>query len=235
MSLDFAEVLPTCATIAEVSAAFGDAILRHGYSASAGRVALDGRGGATRMLFRNWPTGWSNLSDSRGYSASSIMFAAARRRARPFTWAEARHAVALTGPARDVWDLAADWGWQDGLVVPLHGPRGSFAMISMATRETDLDPGPAGQTLLRMLAVLGHERMLALSGTTAAASPQPSLSPRERDCLRWIADGKTDWEIGQILSISATTVKFHADGARRKLGARTRAQAVARLILSGQY
>jgi LuxR family quorum sensing-dependent transcriptional regulator len=36
-----------------------------------------------------------------------------------------------------------------------------------------------------------------------------------------------------ILSISAATVKFYVDAARNKLGARTRAQAVARLVLRG--
>ena len=61
------------------------------------------------------------------------------------------------------------------------------------------------------------------------------MTAREIECLRWVAAGKTDPEIGEILSISATTVKFHVDGARAKLGARTRAQAVARLVLYGLY
>jgi DNA-binding CsgD family transcriptional regulator len=36
-----------------------------------------------------------------------------------------------------------------------------------------------------------------------------------------------------ILSISAATAKFHIDRARAKLGARNRAEAAARLLLSG--
>src|ERR1700737_2334161 len=61
------------------------------------------------------------------------------------------------------------------------------------------------------------------------------LSARELECLRWVAAGKTDWEISVILSISAATVRFHLDRARAKLGARTRAQAVARLVLHGLF
>ena len=53
--------------------------------------------------------------------------------------------------------------------------------------------------------------------------------------MRWVAAGKTDWEIGTILSISATTVKFHVNRARAKLGARMRAQAAARLVLYGLF
>ena len=51
----------------------------------------------------------------------------------------------------------------------------------------------------------------------------------ERDALAWVAEGKSDWEISVILSLSETTVRFHVDNARKKLGAVNRAQAVARL------
>jgi len=71
--------------------------------------------------------------------------------------------------------------------------------------------------------------------TTMSAMPVSALTPRELECIRWVADGKTDWEIGQILSISQSTVRFHLDRARSKLDAKTRAQAVARLVLGGLY
>ena len=45
-----------------------------------------------------------------------------------------------------------------------------------------------------------------------------------------VADGKTDWEISVILGVSEATARFHVDNGRRKLGAVTRAQAVARLV-----
>ena len=60
------------------------------------------------------------------------------------------------------------------------------------------------------------------------------LTGRERDALSWVAEGKSDWEIGVILSLSETTVRFHVDNARRKLKAVNRAQAVARLLLLRQ-
>lgn len=56
------------------------------------------------------------------------------------------------------------------------------------------------------------------------------LTVRERDALSWVAQGKSDWEIAAILGLSETTVRFHVDNARKKLGAVNRAQAVARLM-----
>ena len=83
--------------------------------------------------------------------------------------------------------------------------------------------------------MLAHERIRALAKLVAVERPFEIMSARELECLRWVAAGKTDWEIGMILSISATTVKFHLNGARAKLGARTRAQAAAHLVPAGLY
>lgn len=59
--------------------------------------------------------------------------------------------------------------------------------------------------------------------------PGLRLSPRERDCLVFVAQGKSDWEIGMILGVSKTTAHTHIENAKRKLDCRTRAQAVVRL------
>lgn len=57
-----------------------------------------------------------------------------------------------------------------------------------------------------------------------------NLTERERDCMAFVAEGKTDWEISVILGISSDTARFHVDNARRKLGATNRTQAVAKLV-----
>lgn len=57
--------------------------------------------------------------------------------------------------------------------------------------------------------------------------PDATLSPREKEVLKWVKAGKTTWEISAILSISERTVKFHIQNILRKVHAVTRAQAVA--------
>ncbi|HEY5490169.1 MAG TPA: response regulator transcription factor [Gemmatimonadaceae bacterium] len=52
--------------------------------------------------------------------------------------------------------------------------------------------------------------------------PKPDvLSPREREVLRWIADGRANKEIGALLGISTRTVEAHRDSLMKKLGIRT--------------
>jgi DNA-binding NarL/FixJ family response regulator len=54
-----------------------------------------------------------------------------------------------------------------------------------------------------------------------------SLSPREREVLRLVADGLPTKQISLSLAITERTVKFHVNSILRKLGADNRAQAVA--------
>lgn len=54
-----------------------------------------------------------------------------------------------------------------------------------------------------------------------------SLTPREIQILRMVAMGKTSQEIANDLRISEVTVKWHIANTMRKLGASSRAEAVA--------
>jgi DNA-binding CsgD family transcriptional regulator len=57
---------------------------------------------------------------------------------------------------------------------------------------------------------------------------EPStLTGREREVLGWVVQGKSAWEIGEILRIKKRTVDEHVQRATRKLGAANRTQAAA--------
>jgi DNA-binding CsgD family transcriptional regulator len=55
-----------------------------------------------------------------------------------------------------------------------------------------------------------------------------SLTPREREVLQWIVEGKTNPEIGIILGISWRTVRLHCERIFRKLNVETRTAAAIR-------
>jgi DNA-binding CsgD family transcriptional regulator len=233
---DFAHALTHCATSDDVSTVFRKAVAVHGYTSSAGRAFMPTAGGrSTEILFRNWSRDWAALSDRKGFGAKSFVITEARKRITPFTWHEIMTARPLSRAEREVWDTARDHGWNNGFVLPVHGPGGYFAVVSMASPERDLDLGAERLTYLQMIAMLAHERCRALANISFPDSPAKTMTARELACVRWVAAGKTDAEIGMILSISEATVKFHVNGARWKLGACNRAQAAARLVLYGLY
>lgn len=54
------------------------------------------------------------------------------------------------------------------------------------------------------------------------------LTARQLECLRWVREGKTAWETGQIMGIGQRTVESYLAIAFAKLKVRTRVQAVLR-------
>lgn len=89
-------------------------------------------------------------------------------------------------------------------------PEELIAAIHAAARgETALAPAIAGRLLARM------------------RSPQPSLSARESEVLRLVADGATNNEIATQLHISDATVKSHLVHIYTKLDVSSRTAAVA--------
>jgi DNA-binding CsgD family transcriptional regulator len=60
-----------------------------------------------------------------------------------------------------------------------------------------------------------------------------ALSERERECLYWVAEGKTAGEVAMILGVTANTVNSYLNHAIRKVGASNRAMAIATAIRAG--
>ena len=114
------------------------------------------------------------------------------------------------------------------------------AALRVLVRATD----PARREALRQLVIdAGHLPVDSPSGADAVLSdqlqaegfapmPEPSprtlFTPREVEVLAGIGDGLTNKMIARRLAISPHTVKFHVESMLKKLGARTRAEAVAK-------
>ncbi|ELT49313.1 LuxR family transcriptional regulator [Brucella intermedia] len=73
----------------------------------------------------------------------------------------------------------------------------------------------------------------ALCGCKDVATVSSLLTPREVDCLRWAANGKTDGEIAEILNIARWTVVTYLQNAKIKLNCSNRTSAVATALSLG--
>ncbi|TCD16733.1 LuxR family transcriptional regulator [Oricola cellulosilytica] len=93
--------------------------------------------------------------------------------------------------------------------------------------------------------VPSHDTLLACHGLAqvffddltmrhrSAAEHGTPLTPREKECLAWSAEGKTSEEIAMILSLSAHTVNHYLVGATKKLDAANRMHAITIAIRTG--
>jgi general secretion pathway protein G len=115
------------------------------------------------------------------------------------------------------------------------GAHGVFAFLSVSPAE--LPQAGDKARLLVPLMFAAYSRALLRERPREApelepplAEPDASITEREVEILRWVRDGKSNLEIGMILSISPLTVKNHVQKILRKLSASNRAQAVSRAI-----
>lgn len=60
------------------------------------------------------------------------------------------------------------------------------------------------------------------------------ITQREQECIKWASEGKTSWEISQILTISKSTVDFHLANCIEKTGSTNRQQAIVKCLFNGQ-
>lgn len=119
-------------------------------------------------------------------------------------------------------------GHGEAIITPVHMPRGLVGTVFWVSKE------PVGiATIFTQHAARLQNIAIRLASThneargrlRSAITPQ-RLTRREAQCLRWAAAGKTDGEIGIILDLSVSTVRFHLRNAGKKLGATGRAQSI---------
>jgi DNA-binding NarL/FixJ family response regulator len=134
----------------------------------------------------------------------------------------------VAGGARNANSAAARTAYQNGLgmgspnsaAVPAMLP--NSPMVPAQRGDAPIDP----VTGRPMVAWPGNETQVGVADP-APAGRRLTLTERELQVLRGMADGKSNAEIGRELFVSEDTVKTHARRLFRKLGARDRAHAVA--------
>jgi len=146
----------------------------------------------------------------------------------PINGANAQPAT-VAGGARNQNSTAARAAYQNGIglgspnaaaVPAMLGP--NAPMVPAQRGDAPIDPA----TGRPMVAWPGSETQVGVADP-APAGRRLTLTERELQVLRGMADGKSNAEIGRELFVSEDTVKTHARRLFRKLGARDRAHAVA--------
>jgi DNA-binding CsgD family transcriptional regulator len=180
--------------------------------------------------------GFDDTDDARWWqfpqlALSSPLASACRVESEPFWCNERGFHTRVPNPLLDALDLSqfrARALTAAAVVVPIHLPFGQIGAASFLSRDRDQDDlSHAFITFSDTLAV--YARLFVQSYVKVTQRSRPgiigaSLSKREVECLRWAAAGKTNEEIGLILGLQRTTVRFHIRSASRKLDAVNRDQ-----------
>ena len=200
------------------------------------------------LLYTSMPEFFSPL-DAEGawWSDDPIVARLASGEMRPFpaedAWAEALPSAAPR------WDFIVEAGLGRGWVFPTSKPGyvGGVHLIS-GDNMALVDDLPRHLAELHLIATYFHAFVTELEpeagsgyfvrntlGNRPVAGRRSKLAPREIDCLRWCAFGKTAHEIAIIEQLSVHTVRDYLKSGMAKLDSRTQAQAVARALKYGLF
>lgn len=152
--------------------------------------------------------------------------------AAPLVWHEGMY---TTPESQEVMEVSRSFGLGYGVSVSVHENADVASMLSLA-RDRPLD-GPEDQRrTLEVAAVLAnclHVASKRVLIPRIEESMRPKLTPRELECLKWLAEGKSNAVIGQILHISEAAVVFHVNNLFRKMNVSTRLQAAVAALSMG--
>ncbi|MDE2183695.1 MAG: LuxR family transcriptional regulator [Alphaproteobacteria bacterium] len=199
------------------------------------RMPRDNR--ALAALISTYPVGWTDHYLNVHYERLDPVIRVAHQRTEPFEWGLGADDFDLSKQQQTFFDEAAEFGIRCGFTIPIKDARGPVAAVTFASdvRRPEFQRSiQANARVLQLMAISLHAHARRKLYTDIDIKGV-HLTARERECMHWAAQGKSRWETGQILKVSAWTVKFHLDNAKAKLGVRTVTQAIARLERAQRY
>jgi DNA-binding CsgD family transcriptional regulator len=123
---------------------------------------------------------------------------------------------------------------RQGISVPIRGRNHELAIFSVTSAVAETEWRTMRTELMRDLMLVSYNfHNSTVRSMGGYGENDGRLSTREVSCLRWKALGKTDKDIGQILGISPSTVRFHLETARARLGAMNTIHAVSKAVALG--
>ncbi len=189
-------------------------------------------GDPSGMLLTSYPADWCNRYRRRSYQAEDPVIVMGRRELLPFAWGDDAYLRSIRPSARRLFIEARAFGIGSGFTIPVHGPSGQSALFSVAEPETGCRPVEVGSLEAVTLLAVAHclHANVVQRETKQKCAPMVRLSEQERICLLWTSQGKTAWEIAQIIGRSKATVDFHIRRATAKLAAANKVHAAVKAV-----
>jgi len=223
---DFIDCTHAETSVASLKQRFLAAVQAEGYE-----NAVFARARNSRLVSIPWsefPPGYLDIYKAKEWDKIDPVVQQLQTTRTPFRWTEACRGLSPT--QRNFFEQCRELRVHSGMTIPIHGPGREVDLISLSLREKS-GTSPERTTYVYMLAVQYWLKYCEL--VDGREADPTGLTGQEIECLRWCKEGKTNWEIGEILGISQKTVEFHVGNTMKKLGASNRITAVIMGIKSG--
>jgi len=191
------------------------------------------RGESEFIRIDNTPQAYLESFENRDNARRDPVMQHCKKASVPIIWDQGTYTSAGLG---DKWESQARYGYRTGIALALHLPEGRHFFIGV-DRDQAL-PGSSAEVTrlvadLQLFAVHAQDAALRVLVPPTPQIDVPNLTPRELESLRWTMEGKTAWELGNILGISERTAVLHVNNATHKLGCVNKHQAVLKALRLG--
>lgn len=196
-------------------------------------VKVVGIGDHLPLVKTTYPDQWVHRYFDQDYMKIDPVLRASFDRALPYAWDEVVKPDELSPEQKSFFMEADDFKLRSGLSIPIQGYKGEFSLMTVVADGTERE---AKDSIVRhwhtlhLLTMYLHNHASSMVVSEALKNHSPLLTGREKEVLTWVANGKTTWEISEILCIGETTTLTHIENAKRKLNAPSRTQAVVKAI-----
>lgn len=188
------------------------------------------------ILIDNYPLEWHEHYFDQHYLSADPTITYCSQNILPRTWSDINQASIHSEVGQKIMNEATDVGLKLGISMPVHTPGGQFGILSCSIdKDNAQSTNDVIQAIpyVQLLASHIHEAVDRVFGLNKQGAKVIELTPREKECLLWTADGKTAWETSVILNISERTVNYHLGNSANKLNVSNRQHAIAKAVLLG--
>ena len=207
---------------------------RLGFDTVAATVVIDHLlGDAEFITVDNTPQEYKELCWSRENGRRDPVMQHCKRQSVPIIWDQTTY---VSRGAGDMWEEQARFGLGNGICLALHMPEGRHFILGVERDQpVPMNAGELTRVVadLQLFAVHAQDAALRIFVPGAVDPSLPSLTPRELESLRWTMEGKTAWEVGNVLGITERTAALHVNNATHKLGCVNKHQAVLKALRIG--
>jgi DNA-binding CsgD family transcriptional regulator len=182
-------------------------------------------------VLQNYPEDWMQHYAEKDYARIDPVTAYCLNKMETFTWAEIPQRMNMTRQQFQCLNMGIEAGLYNGVCTPLWGPN-QFAGVGLASAEK-VDSFDGNLDLITAYCNHFYIAFQRLNRKTDRPEHNIYLTARENEVLTWAAIGKTNGEIGIILTLSEDTVDSYFRTAFRKLNANTRVMAVSKALSYG--
>jgi DNA-binding CsgD family transcriptional regulator len=189
--------------------------------------------GSEFVAVHNTPAAFEQTFENLNIGRRDPVMQHCKRQTVPIVWGQKTY---LDQGSIDLWDAQAQYGYRNGIAMALHLPEGRHFFLGVDRAQ----PLPADRIELtrlvadlQLFAVHAQDTAMRVLISEALQPERPALTPRELDVLRWTMDGKTAWEVGQLLNIAERTTVQHLQNAMKKLQCNSKHQAVLKALRLG--